>query len=141
MSHIHVQILGQSLGNSLDIHLRVPVFLFFLLLFCRGVIVYFGSHQMVYIVDLGDSNFFSIDLPSLAFLFPLPFVYLHYNILCWNLLFSGLGQTMHRWDIVVPICTILQMTCYFGLICLGPLGGELLPAFLGHSLYQVSPHS
>ena len=89
---------------------------------------------MVYIVDLGDSNFFAIGLPSLTFFLPLPFVYLHPNLLLWNLLFSGLGQTLHRWDIVVPMYTILLMTCYFGLIYLGPLGGGLLPTLVGHFL-------
>ena len=140
MSHIHVQTLSQNLSNSLNCtdHLRVLAFLFFLPLFCSGVIVYLGSCRMVYTVDLGDSNFFSIGLPSLAFLPPLPFVYLHSNLLTWNHLFSGLRQTVHRWDIVVPIHTLLLLTCYFGVIYLGPLDGGLLPALVAHSLHWVS---
>ena len=127
MYPIHVQSL--SLSHSLDIHLRVQSFSSFFL--CYGVIVYFGSHWMVYIVALGDSNFFSIGLPSLIFLLLLPFVYLHFNLLLWNLLFSVLGQTSHRWNIVVPICTILLMTCYSGLIYLGSLGGGITACFCG----------
>ena len=103
--------------------------------------VYFGCHGIVCIVGLGDSNFFSTGLTSFAFLPPLPFVYLHSNLLPWNLLFSALGQTAHRWDIVVPIYTILLMTCCFGLNCVGPLGVGSLPALVGHSLHWVSPLS
>ena len=58
VSCIHAQILSQNLNNNLDSYLRVPVFLFFLPLFYSGVIVHLGSHRMVCIVDLGDSNFY-----------------------------------------------------------------------------------
>ena len=78
MSHIHGQIQSQILSNNLDCtyHLRVLVFLFFLLLSCNGVMVYLGCCRMVCIAHMGDSNcycvvqlwiFFSTDLPSFAF--------------------------------------------------------------------------
>ena len=55
VSHIHVQAQNQIMSNNLDCnyHSRAPVFLFFLPLFCSGVIVYLGSHRMVCTVDLG----------------------------------------------------------------------------------------
>ena len=141
MSHIHVQILSQNLSNNLDSHLRVPVFLFFLPPFCSGVIVYLGSHRTVYIVDLG----IVISL-QLVFL-PLHFFLLHLLCISIPIFFLGIfcfqvrGWTAHRWDIVVPIHTLLLMTCCFELIYLGPLGGESLPALMGHFLHWVSPPS
>ena len=124
MFHIHVQIQSQILNNNLDCiyHYRVLVFLLFLPLLCSDVIIYLGCCRTVCTIDLADSNFFSTGLPSLTFLPPLPFAYLHSNLFPWNLLFSGLGQTLHRWDIVVPIHTILLMACCFGLNYIGPLG-------------------
>ena len=113
MFHIHAQNQSQNLSNSPNCtyHSRTLIFLFFLPLSCSGVIVYLGSHRIVSTVGLGDSNFFSTDLPSLLF------AYLHSNLLLpWNLLLSGFGQTAHRWGIVVLIHTILLMIHCFGWI-------------------------
>ena len=74
-------------------------------------------------------------------------VCLHPSLLLSNqtLLALGVGQAVHRLGNVVPICTILliahlvMMCCYFwGLNCLGPLGGGLLPALVEHFLHWVS---
>ena len=68
MFHIHVQIQNQN--NNLDCtdHSKVLAFLFFLPPFRSGMMVCLGSCRRVYIVDLGDSNFFSNGFPSFTFL-------------------------------------------------------------------------
>ena len=91
-----------------------------------------GSHRMMSTVGLCDSNFFPTDLPSLSF------AYLHSRLLLWNLLLSGLGWTVHRQGIVVPIHTILLMIHCFGVNYLGPLGGGSLPVLMG-PFHPVSP--
>ena len=129
MFHIHVQNQSQNLSNSPNhtCHSRIPIFLFHLSPSCIGVLVYPGSHRMRSTVGLGDNNFFPTDLPSLYV------AHCHPNLLPWNLLLSGLGQIVHRWGIVVPIYMLLLLTCYSGLIYLGPLCGGLLPAVVRYS--------
>ena len=111
MFHIPVQNLSNS--PNCTCHSRTLIFIFYLPLSCSGVIVYLASHRMVSTVGLGDSNFFPTDLPSLSF------AYHHSNLLSQNLLLSDLGLIAHRWDTVVPIHTLLLLTCDSGLIYLG----------------------
>ena len=141
-SHIHVHSKSQILSNNLDCtyHLRILVFLFFLPLFCSGMMVYLGSCRMVCIVDLGDSNFFSTGLPSFTFLPPSFFVYLHSNLLPWNLLFSGWGGLCTDGH-CGPHLHNSSDDFLFGAELLRTIGRVLLPAFIRHFLYLVSPPS
>ena len=116
---ICVQIQSQNLSNNLDCtnHSRVLAFLFFLPAFCSGVMVCFGSCRTVYIVDLGDSNFFSIGFYFFFFCFSSPFAF------CLSpFQSSSLESSVFRFEVDcaqmghwVPICKILLMTSCLGL--------------------------
>ena len=127
MFHICVQSQSWNLSNSPNYtcHSRILIFLFFFTVSCSGVIVYLGHHGVVSTVGLGDSNFFSTDLPFF------PFYLTPSNPLPQNLLLSGLGWTSHRWGISVPIHTILLMIHCLGVDYLVPLNGGIAACFGG----------
>ena len=118
MFHIHVKMQSQILNNNLDCiyHLRSLVFLFILVLFCNGVMVYLGCLKWSVLCTWGivivstssncESSFHLVFLFLLLFLLCLlsvsiPILLLPIRIFCFQV-WGGLCTDGALWSTPTP---------------------------------------